>query len=92
MTRFDDGMLQYDLNHFLVKGEKVMRFGWMKVALPCLLLSMLWTSPGLAQRYPVPVGAEHPDFKLPDLANQGKPLSLSDYRGKKVVLLHFASW
>lgn len=31
-----------------------------------------------------------PDFKLPDM--NGKPHSLSDYRGKKVLLLTWASW
>lgn len=43
------------------------------------------------QRYPIPVGATHPDFKLPNVQD-GNPISLSDYRGKKVVLVHFASW
>ncbi len=33
---------------------------------------------------------EAPDFTLPDLA--GKPHSLSDYRGKKVLLVAYASW
>ncbi len=42
-------------------------------------------------RYPVPVGAVHPDFKLPDVSG-GPPVSLSDFRGKKVLLVHFASW
>jgi hypothetical protein len=31
-----------------------------------------------------------PDFKLPDAS--GKPHSLSDFRGKKVLLLTWASW
>jgi hypothetical protein len=31
-----------------------------------------------------------PDFTLPDL--QGRPHSLSDYRGKKVFLVSWASW
>jgi AhpC/TSA family protein len=33
---------------------------------------------------------EAPDFTLPDL--DGKPHSLSDYRGKKVLLMSWASW
>ena len=33
----------------------------------------------------------HPDIVLPRIDN-GKPLKLSDYRGKKVLLIHFASW
>ena len=31
-----------------------------------------------------------PDFTLPDLS--GRPHSLSDYRGKKVLLIAYASW
>jgi hypothetical protein len=33
---------------------------------------------------------EAPDFKLPDL--DGRPHSLSDFRGKKVLLVTWASW
>ena len=35
-------------------------------------------------------GAEAPDFTLPD--RDGNPVSLSDFRGKKVLLLTWASW
>lgn len=34
--------------------------------------------------------ARAPDFTLPD--RQGNPVSLSDFRGKKVLLLSWASW
>jgi hypothetical protein len=34
--------------------------------------------------------AEAPDFTLPDL--EGRPHSLSDYRGTKVLLVTWASW
>jgi peroxiredoxin len=37
------------------------------------------------------LGARHPEFTLPDI-NTGKPVSLSDFRGKKVLLIQFASW
>lgn len=43
------------------------------------------------QRYPVPTGKTHPEFKLPAVTD-GKPVSLSDFRGKKTILVHFASW
>lgn len=33
---------------------------------------------------------EAPDFTLPDL--EGRPHSLSEYRGKKVLLVAYASW
>ena len=36
------------------------------------------------------VGEAYPDFVLPTLEGQG--VRLSDYRGKKVLLIHFASW
>ena len=37
------------------------------------------------------VGERHPDFTLADIATE-KPVSLSDFRGKKVLLIQFASW
>jgi len=37
------------------------------------------------------VGEPHPDFVLPSIADR-KPVSLSQFRGKKVLLVHFASW
>lgn len=37
------------------------------------------------------VGQRHADFTLPTIAD-GKALSLSQLRGKKVLLVHFASW
>ena len=37
------------------------------------------------------VGEPHPDFVLPDIET-GKPVSLSHFRGKKILLLQFASW
>ena len=41
--------------------------------------------------YEPAVGQRHPDFTLPNIAT-GKPVSPSDFRGKKVLLIHFASW
>jgi hypothetical protein len=49
------------------------------------------TSPGMAGPYEPAIGERHPDFTLPDIWT-GKPVSLSDFRGKKVLLIHFASW
>ena len=37
------------------------------------------------------VGQLHPDFTLPRLGD-GEPVSLSQFRGRKVLLIHFASW
>jgi hypothetical protein len=44
-----------------------------------------------ANPYAPTVGQRHPDFTLPDIRT-GKPVSLSDFHGKKVLLIHFASW
>jgi hypothetical protein len=44
-----------------------------------------------ANPYAPTAGQRHPDFTLPDIRT-GKPVSLSGFRGKKVLLIHFASW
>ena len=41
-------------------------------------------------RNTVEVGDTAPDFTLPSL--DGEPVSLSDYRGKRVALFMWASW
>jgi hypothetical protein len=41
--------------------------------------------------YTPQVGERHAEFTLPDL-QAGKPVSLADFRGKKVLLIQFASW
>ena len=40
---------------------------------------------------PPGVGERHPDFTLADIVTD-KPVSLSDFRGKKLLLIQFASW
>ncbi|MEX2188484.1 MAG: hypothetical protein WD875_16870 [Pirellulales bacterium] len=37
------------------------------------------------------VGERHADFTLADITT-GKAVSLSDFRGKRVLLIQFASW
>ena len=49
-----------------------------------LLAGLLW-GPGAALA--VKVGQRAPDFELP--ATTGKKISLSDFRGKKMVLVEF---
>ena len=39
----------------------------------------------------VRVGQPHPDFTLPSIADRA-PVSLSQFRGRKVLLIQFASW
>ena len=54
----------------------------------CLCLQAAGTS---AEGYSPRVGEPHADFTLPSLAD-GRPVSLSEFRGRKVLLIHFASW
>ncbi len=41
--------------------------------------------------YPSAIGEAHPDFVLPRIDN-GEAVRLADFRGKRVLLVHFASW
>ncbi len=45
-------------------------------------------SPG---EYRPQVGQPHADFELPNIES-GEKVSLAQFRGKKLLLLHFASW
>lgn len=56
-----------------------------------LTLAVGFATLGHADTYNPKVGQRHPDFTLADLAT-GKPVSLADFRGKKVLLIQFASW
>ena len=48
-------------------------------------------SPASAAPYAPKVGQRHPEFTLTDI-HTGQPISLADFRGKKVLLIQFASW
>lgn len=41
--------------------------------------------------YPPPVGERHPELTLRSVVD-GSLVSLSQYRGRKVLLINFASW
>lgn len=59
-----------------------------------LLLSLtilLNASVLLGASYAPRVGELHPDFVLPRI-DTGEPLRLSQFRGKRVLIVHFASW
>jgi hypothetical protein len=49
------------------------------------------TSRASAASYAPKVGERHPDFTLPTIGDR-TPTSLSNFRGKKVLLIQFASW
>ncbi len=58
----------------------------------CVALFCAWVSAAArADTYNPRVGQRHPDFVLSTIAD-GKPVSLSQFRGKKVLLIQFASW
>ncbi len=61
------------------------------LVLGSLVATCGFSSATFAQNYRVPVGATHPDFQLPNVKT-GEDISFSQYRGKKVLLVHFASW
>jgi peroxiredoxin len=54
-----------------------------------MILGSTWRAS--AASYAPKVGEKHPDFTLPRI-DDGVPVSLSSFRGKKVLLIQFASW
>ena len=64
-----------------------------KLALALAACGMIFGSTWRASlaSYAPKVGEKHPDFTLPRI-DDGAPVSLSNFRGKKVLLIQFASW
>ena len=59
--------------------------------LSVLLLAFAGATGGVqAKDIGVEEGQLYPDFRLPSV--DGEIHQLSDYRGKKILLFHFASW
>jgi hypothetical protein len=59
-----------------------------------LILAAAWAGAipsARAEEYSPSIGKPHADFTLPSIED-GKPVSLSQFRGQKVLLIHFASW
>ena len=64
----------------------------MHAVLAAALLVVGQADSSVAQaNYRPQVGQTHSDFALPDIET-GQLRTLSSYRGKKVLLVHFASW
>lgn len=61
----------------------------MRLLMTALFVS-LWTTISAAD-YAPKVGELHVDFTLPRIDTR-EAVSLSQFRGKKVLLIHFASW
>ena len=59
------------------------------------LLTLTWmASPfagAQAESYSPRVGQPHPDFVLPSITD-GRSVALSQFRGRKVLLIHLACW
>jgi hypothetical protein len=64
-----------------------------KLALAIATCGMLLASTprAWAASYAPKIGQRHPDFTLPTIGDRS-PVSLSSFRGKKVLLIQFASW
>ena len=58
----------------------------------CMLGSLgLIPLAAVAESYEPREGQRHPDFTLPSI-HDGTPVSLSQLRGRKVLLIQFAAW
>ncbi len=73
-------------------NQSAMSLAWAALMPLCVCLTIM-PAPARADERPTigtAVGEAYRDFVLPTL--EGKDVRLSDYRGKKVLLIHFASW
>ncbi len=57
----------------------------------CRIIPMTLLLASQVAAAPSTVGERHPNFTLANIVD-AKPVSLSDFRGKKVLLIQFASW
>jgi hypothetical protein len=57
----------------------------------CIVPLLFCAAGALAEEYPPRVGQPHPNFTLPNIEDRA-PVSLASYRGRKVLLIQFASW
>jgi hypothetical protein len=62
-----------------------------KVFLPAFLCLASSFADAQAETYSPRVGHPHPDFVLPSITD-GRPVTLSQFRGRKILLVHLASW
>lgn len=58
---------------------------------PAILLLLVVITGKTTLGFVPEIGKALPGFTLPRI-NSGDPVSLSDYRGQKVLLIMFASW
>ena len=64
-------------------------------AICCSVINLMFAETecavGQSNVYRPTVEEIHPDFELPSI-DENKLVKLSDFRGKKLLLFHFASW
>lgn len=70
---------------------KAMTAAWAVMAALLSVVPSITDAQSKAGGYKPVVGRLHVDFEMPSVAND-KPVKLSDFAGKKVLLIHFASW
>ena len=74
----------------VVRSSPAMPRNSLRLTLTFLLTGAL-PLPSKAEEIPVRVGEPLPSLVLPSLAD-GSPLSIEQFRGRKVLLHQFASW
>lgn len=62
-----------------------------RMSLLCFVTWAALAAPSRAENYAPRIAERHGDFTLPAISD-GKSVSLSQFRGKKVLLIQFASW
>jgi len=75
----------------MVRSSPAMPWIFTRLALLTVLLTGALPLPSKAEENPVRVGEPFPALLLPSLAD-GSPLSIEQFRGRKVLLHQFASW
>lgn len=63
----------------------------LRITMAVLSLLLPKLASGQGHGYQPQVGQHHSDFVLPRIGDR-TPVALSDFRGKKVLLIQFASW
>lgn len=74
--------------------DRKMSFSRLVLSATAVSIFVLTCFSGSHAAEPAPIGVKegemYPDFLLPTI--DGTLAKLSDYRGKKILLFHFASW
>jgi hypothetical protein len=72
------------------EGDAMRPFRWVLIIPVVVIMTLLDVTEATAASR-IEEGRPFPDLTLPAL-DDGRPLSVSDFRGRKVVLHVFASW